>query len=157
MNASLKSLRAAFAFLFLTGCATHMRDFIPNGAGQNLPPTNPAHIQALDSVPGSSMVIGVVIVDRSKAGNTEDIIAQAKQKAAAAGGDFVVWEDSEGTAPGAAAEPETPHGPASPGHDASNFGHTGPDAPADTNLLFHSNTPKARFTVGIFLQNAPAH
>lgn len=94
------ALRALLAVLFLAGCASHPRDFIPNGAGANLPPTNPAHIQVLDSVP-RGMIIGTVLVDRAKAKNTADIIEQAREKAAAVGGDFIVWEDSLGTSPSA--------------------------------------------------------
>jgi len=136
------------ALLPLAGCASHPHDFIPNGAGVNLAPTNPAHIQVLDSIP-RGMVIGTVLVDRAKAKNTEGIIEAAREKAAAVGGDFIVWEDSLGTVASASPAP-APGGPP----PSANSGELGHDAalpseplPEDTT----EKTPKARFTVGIFL------
>jgi len=132
--------------LYLTGCASHPRDFVPNGAGVNLAPTNPAHIQVLDSIP-KGMVIGTVLVDRSKAKNTAEIIETARERAAAVGGDFIVWEDSLGTLPSASA---TPVGPQTPESNAGNLGHAAalPEIlPEETT----EKTPKARFTVGIFI------
>lgn len=131
--------------VFFAGCASHPRDFIPNGAGVNLEPTNPAHIQVLDSVP-RGMIIGTVLVDRSTAKNTSDIIEAARVKAAAAGGDFIVWEDSLGTM--ATATPT----PGAQGPDANTQLPHSAALPADV-LPEQSveKTPKARFTVGIFL------
>ena len=94
------------------------------------------------------MVIGTVLVDRAKAKDTASIIQQAKIEAAAVGGDFVVWEDSLGTAPSAAS---TPGAPAPPTADSGELGHASalPDAtpPEET----AEKVPKARFTVGIFV------
>jgi hypothetical protein len=146
--------QSLLAVLLLGGCASHsQRDFIPNGAGVNLAPTNPDHIQVLESVP-RGMIIGTVLVDRSKAKNTEEIIAQARQKAAAVGGDFIVWEDSLGTlapaetpAPGAA---PTPSNAGSLGHGGSIMDEPPPEQTAE-------KTPKARFTVGIYLPEGRSH
>jgi hypothetical protein len=146
-----KSLRPAFHFmlaaLLLAGCASpHPRYFIPNGAGVDLGPTNPAHIQVLESVP-RGMVIGTVLVDRAKAKNTAGIIETAREEAAAVGGDFIVWEDSLGTLPTAT---PTPGEPAAPNTDSGELGHSSslPPPPEETS----EKSPKARFTVGIFLQ-----
>ena len=73
--------------LLLAGCALHPRDFIPNGAGVNLQPTDPAHVQVLDSIP-RGMIIGTVLVDRSKAKNTQDIIEAARVKSSLGGRRF---------------------------------------------------------------------
>lgn len=133
------------AALLLGGCASQ-RDFIPNGAGVNLEPTNPEHIQVLDSVP-RGMVIGTVLVDRSKAKNTAEIIEMARQKAAAVGADFIVWEDSLGTAPVPGA---SPGGPAIPDANTGGLGHgTAMVEPPPEQTV--EKTPKARFTVGIFM------
>ena len=134
------------ALLLLAGCAFHQRDFIPNGAGVSLAPTNPAHIQVLDSVP-RGMVIGTVLVDRSKAKNTADIIEMAREKAAAVGGDFIVWEDSLGTV----AVPTPTPGAAPPTANSEELGH---NAALPSEALpedAFEKTPKARFTVGIFM------
>jgi hypothetical protein len=147
------ALYALPAALFLAGCASHPHDFIPNGAGVNLEPTNPAHIQVLDSIP-RGMIIGTVLVDRAKAKDTQAIIEAAKQKAAAVGGDFIVWEDSLGTLPVATPTPGEP----APSQSNGELGHSIADAgppPEETT----ERTPKARFTVGIFLPDkspAPA-
>jgi hypothetical protein len=129
----------------LAGCASHSRDFIPNGAALSLPPTDPAHVQVLDSVP-RGMIIGTVLVDRSKAHNTADIINTARQKAAAVGGDFIVWEDSLGTLPVATPTP----GAEAPSQNNGELGHGTANVeplPEETT----EKTPKARFTVGIYL------
>jgi hypothetical protein len=150
-----KSLRAAstglLAMLLLFGCATHPKDFIPNGAGVNLQPTDPAHIKVLNEVP-RGMIIGTILIDRSKGKNTQDIIAAAKAKAASVGGDFIVWEDSLGTLPVATPTP----GSAPPSADYGELAHStastlGPP-PEETT----EKTPKARFTVGIFISDKPA-
>jgi hypothetical protein len=145
-----KALPAIVAALVLGGCASHPRDFIPNGAGMNLAPTNPAHIQVLESVP-RGMVIGTVLVDRAKAKNTDEIIEQARQKAAAVGGDFIVWEDSLGTSPNASPSPAEP---AAPAPNTGALGHAAalPDEPMPEQMT--EKIPKARFTVGIFLPEA---
>jgi len=148
MRNPLKSVFHAMpALLFLAGCASHPRDFIPNGAGANLAPTNPAHIQVLDSIP-RGMVIGTVLVDRSKAKNTAEIIEMARQRAASVGGDFIVWEDSLGTSPSETSEAGAPTPPSS---EAGSLGHGGSpmDEPEPEQTV--EKTPKARFTVGIFL------
>jgi len=137
--------------LLLASCASHPRDFIPNGAGVNLPPTDPAHVQVLDSIP-DGMVIGTILVDRSKATNTDDIIQAARIKAASVGGDFIVWEDSLGTTPVATPTPGAAPPPPNSGdlgHDASLPAETPPEETFE-------KAPKARFTVGIFLQQ-PQH
>jgi len=147
-NFSLFSTGALAVAMWLNGCASHPRDFIPNGAALNLEPTNPAHVQVLDSVP-RGMIIGTVLVDRAQARNMNDIIAAAREKAAAVGGDFIVWEDSMGTSPSAS--------PAAPGSDlpSPNSGELAhgtalpPVQPPDEQLA--EKTPKARFTVGIYL------
>ena len=78
----------------------------------------------------------------------------AKQKAAAVGGDFIVWEDSLGTLPVATPTPGEP----APSQSNGELGHSIADAgppPEETT----ERTPKARFTVGIFLPDkspAPA-
>jgi len=138
------------AVLLLAGCASHPRDFIPNGTGVNLAPTNPEHIQVLDSVP-RGMVIGTVLVDRAKAQNTSAMIELARQKAAAVGGDFIVWEDSLGTVPVAT---PTPGGQTPPNSNTGSLGHATSmmDEPPPENTV--EKTPKARFTVGIFLPEA---
>lgn len=139
------------ALLLVAGCASHPRDFIPNGAGVSLEPTNPAHILVLNSIP-KGMVIGTVLVDRSKAKNTNDIIEMAREKAAAVGGDFIVWEDSLGTLP--AATP-APGAPAEPNANSEALGH-GAALPAETPPEETvEKVPKARFTVGIFLPDKP--
>jgi hypothetical protein len=139
------------AALLLAGCAPHSNhDFIPNGAALNLAPTDPAHIQVLDSVP-RGMIIGTVLVDRSKAHNTADIIDTARQKAAAVGGDFIVWEDSLGTLPVATPTPGEPM----PSQNTGELGHATANVepvPEET----AEKTPKARFTVGIYLDQ-PTH
>jgi len=142
------SILALLAPLLLAGCASHSRDFVPNGAGVNLPPTNPAHIQVLDSIP-RGLIIGTVLVDRAQAKNTNDIIELARQKAAAVGGDFIVWEDSLGTSPVATPPPAGP-APATP--NSGTLGHSGSilDLPPPEQAT-NEKTPKARFTVGIFL------
>jgi hypothetical protein len=138
-------LLAAIAAVSLYGCASQ-RDFIPNGAGVNLEPTNPDHIQVLDSVP-RGMVIGTVLVDRSKAATTAEIIEQARQKAASVGADFIVWEDSLGTLPSPSA---SPGGASIPDPNSGTLGHSTalPEAPPEETA---EKTPKARFTVGIFM------
>jgi hypothetical protein len=132
--------------ILLAGCASsHPKDFIPNGAGVNLAPTDPAHIQVLDSIP-RGMVIGEILVDRSKAKNTQEIIQMAKVKAASLGADFIVWEDSLGTLPVA-----TPTPGEAPSANNGEVGHSMADVeppPAEETV---EKTPKARFTVGIFL------
>ena len=137
------------ATIIAAGCATsshkHNKDFIPTGAGLTLEPTNPDHIQVLNSIP-RGMVIGTILVDRSKAKNIDDIVQMAKLKAASVGGDFIVWEDSLGTVAVPAAT-----GPSAPNADNTSLGH---DAalPAETPAEETSEkAPKARFTVGIFL------
>ena len=142
----MPAFRAILApLLFLAGCASHPRDFIPNGAGANLPPTNPAHIQVLDSIP-RGMIIGTVLVDRSKAKNISEIIDLAREKAAAVGGDFIVWEDSLGTMPS-----ETPAPGAAPPSASQELGHA-TALPVETPPeQVSEKIPKARFTVGIFL------
>jgi hypothetical protein len=139
------------ASLLLAGCASHTsHDFIPNGAALNLAPTDAAHIQVLDSIP-RGMIIGTVLVDRSKAHDTADIIAAARQKAAAVGGDFIVWEDSLGTLPVATPTPGEPM----PSQNTGELGHGTANVepvPEETT----EKTPKARFTVGIYLDQ-PTH
>jgi hypothetical protein len=131
--------------LLLASCASHPKDFIPNGAGVSLAPTDPAHIQVLNSVP-RGMIIGTVLVDRAKAKNTQDIIEMAKQKAASVGGDFIVWEDSLGTLP--VATPTPGEVPTSQNgelrHQTADFNAAEPEETIE-------KTPKARFTVGIFI------
>jgi len=141
----------AAALLLLAGCAYHSRDFIPNGAGVNLEPTNPAHIQVLDSIP-RGMIIGTVLVDRAKAKNTSEIIEQARQQAAAHGADFIVWEDSLGTAPAPTPTPAAGTGPGAPPATNGNLGHGSSllDEPPPEQMT-NEKTPKARFTIGIFL------
>jgi hypothetical protein len=141
------ALHAVLALLLLAGCASHPRDFIPNGSGVSLAPTNPDHIQVLDSVP-RGMIIGTVLVDRSKAKNTNEIIQMARQKAASVGGDFIVWEDSLGTLPSAT---PTPGGAPLPEPNSGSMGPNAalPEEVNPSNAL--EKTPKARFTVGIFL------
>jgi hypothetical protein len=141
---------ALLGALLLAGCASHSRDFIPTGAGVSLEPTNPAHIQVLDAIP-RGMIIGTVLVDRSKAQNTQEIIDTARKKAAAVGGDFIVWEDSLGTLPSAAATPagETPTSTNGELGHASALVDMPPEATSE-------KTPKARFTVGIFLPDRPS-
>jgi hypothetical protein len=139
-------LHALPALLILAGCASHPRDFIPNGAGVNLAPTNPDHIQVLDSVP-RGMVIGTILVDRSKAKDTDGIIAMAKAKAAAVGADFIVWEDSLGTMPVAT---PPPGGPPTAEPNSGELGH-GAALPEPSPENMPEKTPKAQFTVGIFM------
>jgi hypothetical protein len=136
--------------LLLAGCASHQRDFIPNGAGANLPPTSPDHIQVLDSIP-RGMVIGTVLVDRAQAKNTADIIRTAREKAAAAGGDFIVWEDSLGTLPVATPTPGEP----APSQNNGELGHPIATVGTPPPETMSEKTPKARFTVGIFLPGGP--
>jgi len=145
-NWSRPSLFILLTLLLVAGCATHQRDFIPNGAGVDLSPTNPDHIQVLDSIP-RGMVIGTILVDRSKAKNIADIINMARAKAAAVGGDFIVWEDSLGTIASPATASPTAVSP-----DPDVLGHSsalpeGGPLPEET----AEKTPKARFTVGIFI------
>jgi hypothetical protein len=142
----------SLALLLLASCASHPRDFIPNGAGVNLPPTDPAHIQVLDSIP-DGMVIGTILVDRSKARNTDDIIQAARVKAASVGGDFIVWEDSLGTIPVAT---PTPGEAAPPAPNTGDLGHDAALPAATPPEEMSEKAPKARFTVGIFLQE-PHH
>jgi hypothetical protein len=142
---SRPAFHALLASLLLAGCAPRQHDFIPNGAGVNLEPTNPAHIQVLSSIP-RGMIIGTVLVDRSKALNTQQIIDSARTKAAAAGGDFIVWEDSLGTLPVATPTPGEPAPSANNGELAHSTADIEP-LPEETT----EKTPKARFTVGIFL------
>jgi len=155
---AIQSMRTFFrtrtvlaALLLLAGCASHTNhDFIPNGAALNLAPTDPAHVQVLDSVP-RGMIIGTVLVDRAKAKNTADIISVARQKAAAVGGDFIVWEDSLGTLPVATPTP----GAEAPSQSNGELGHgTAEMAPPPAEYV--EKTPKARFTVGIYLDNSGA-
>ena len=145
-----RRIRFVFTFistaLLLASCASHSKDFIPNGSGLNLPPTDPAHIQVLNSVP-RGMIIGTVLVDRAKGKNTQDIIAMAKEKAAAAGGDFIVWEDSLGTLP--VATPTPGEGP--PPSNTGEVGHATADIEAPPSEEMVEKTPQARFTVGIFI------
>jgi hypothetical protein len=144
------SLKLVFSGLLalcsIAGCASHPRDFIPNGAGMNLEPTNPDHIQVLNSIP-RGMIIGTVLVDRSKATNTQDIIQAARVRAASVGGDFIVWEDSLGTLPVATPTPGEP----APSQNNGELGHpiATVDGPPPEETM--EKTPKARFTVGIFL------
>ena len=140
------ALWALAAAVLPAGCASHPKDFIPNGAGVNLAPTDPAHIQVLDSVP-RGMVIGEILVDRSKAKNTQDIIQLAKVKAASLGADFIVWEDSLGTLPVATPTPGEPAPSANNGEVSHPMADTEGPPPEET----VEKTPKARFTVGIFL------
>jgi hypothetical protein len=140
-------LRAALAALLLAGCASHPRDFIPNGAGANLGPTDPAHVQVLDDIP-KGMVIGTLLVDRSKARTTDEIIEAARIRAASLGADWIVWEDSLGIVPTPSATPNV-GGPPDPNtgslpHDASLPVETPPEQTAE-------KSPKARFTIGIFV------
>jgi hypothetical protein len=143
----------AVAAIIAAGCASHPKDFIPNGATVKLPPTDPANVKVLDSIP-RGMVIGTVLVDRAKAQDTASIIAQARKQAAAQGADFIVWEDSLGTAPGATPEPGSP--PAS-AQDIGTLGHTTAAVP-ESSLPEQTveKIPKARFTAGIFIGGAPA-
>ena len=134
--------------ILLAGCASHPKDFIPNGAGVNLAPTDPAHVQVLDSIP-KGMVIGEILVDRSKARNTQEIIQMAKVKAASLGADFIVWEDSLGTLPVATPTPGEPAPSANNGEVGHSMADTSGPPPEETT----EKTPKARFTVGIFLGN----
>jgi hypothetical protein len=149
MRTFSRSRSALAALLLLAGCASHKNhDFIPNGAALNLAPTDPAHVQVLDSVP-RGMIIGTVLVDRSRAKNIADIINSARVKAAAVGGDFIVWEDSLGTLPVAT---PTPGGEA-PSQSNGELGHATADVvpPPEETV---EKTPKARFTVGIYLDNS---
>jgi hypothetical protein len=146
MRNSLKILFPMLAALLpVAGCASHPRDFIPNGAGVNLAPTNPAHILVLNSVP-RGMIIGTVLVDRSKAKNTQEIIEAAREKAASVGADFIVWEDSLGTLPVA-----TPTPGEAPSQNNGELAHpiAGTDGPPPEEMS--EKRPQARFTVGIFL------
>jgi len=145
MRKYLPVFSSLLAILFLAGCATHQRDFIPNGAGVNLAPTNPDHIQVLDSIP-RGMVIGTVLVDRSKAQSIDEIKELARQKAAAVGGDFIVWEDSLGTLPAASATPAAPP----PEQNTGSLARAGSIMDTQPESMTEK-TPKARFTVGIFL------
>ncbi|HEX4084697.1 MAG TPA: hypothetical protein VHY22_07300 [Chthoniobacteraceae bacterium] len=136
------------AAILAAGCAStshHNKDFIPTGASLNLEPTNPDHIQVLNSIP-RGMVIGTILVDRSKAKNIAEIVQMAKIKAASVGGDFIVWEDSLGTvATPASTAPAMPNSDnTSLGHDAALPAETPPEETSE-------KAPKARFTVGIFL------
>jgi hypothetical protein len=137
--------QTVLAALFLAGCASHPRDFIPNGAGVNLEPTNPAHIQVLDSIP-RGMIIGTVLVDRAKARDTQEIIEAARERAASVGGDFIVWEDSLGTLPVA-----TPTPGEAPSQNNGELGHSIANVEGPPPEETTEKTPKARFTVGIFL------
>jgi len=134
------------AVLMMAGCASRPRDFIPNGAGLNLGPTNPAHIQVLNAIP-RGMIIGTVLVDRSKAKNTQEIIEAARQRAASVGADFIVWEDSLGTLPAATPTPSE----AAPSQTSGELGHAiaGTGGPPPEEMT--EKRPQARFTVGIFL------
>lgn len=145
MRTSLKP--ALLAALLLAGCASHPRDFIPTTAGVNLEPTNPAHIQVLDSIP-RGMIIGTILIDRSKATNTQDIINAARLKAASVGGDFIVWEDSLGTLPSAS---PSPAGADLPDSNTGSVAHTTAEIEGPPPEATAEKTPKARFTVGIFL------
>jgi len=135
------------AMLLPAACASHPHDFIPNVAALNLPPTDPAHIHVLDEIP-KGMVIGTIMVDRSKAKTTQDIIQLAKLKAASVGGDFIVWEDSLGTLPVATPTPGEPAPSQANGELAHSTADVAGPPPEETN----EKIPKARFTVGIFLQ-----
>jgi hypothetical protein len=147
MRTFLKSaFHGLLAALLLAGCAHHARDFIPTGAGVKLDPTDPAHVQVLDSIP-RGMIIGTVLVDRAKAKNTQEIIDTARIKAAAVGGDFIVWEDSLGTLPVAT---PAPGGPPVPSTNSGDLGHATANIEPPPELTVEK-TPKARFTVGIFL------
>lgn len=141
-------LFTVLVLLLIAGCASHQRDFIPNGAGVDLAPTSPDHIQVLDSIP-RGMVIGTILVDRSKAKNIADIINMARVKAASVGGDFIVWEDSLGTI----AAPASTPGPAEPPNPNSGELEHGSALPEGGPLPEETSekTPKARFTVGIFI------
>jgi len=150
MRISFKSVSCAlFAAVILGGCASRPHNFIPNGAGVSLQPTDPAHIQVLDSIP-RGMVIGTVLVDRSKAGDTKGIIEAARQEAAAVGGDFIVWEDSLGTLPVATPTPGEVNAPST---NNGELGHPTADIPSPPEEMTEK-TPKARFTVGIFLSGS---
>jgi len=138
------------AALLLAGCASHPKDFIPNGAGLNLQPTDPAHIQVLDSIP-RGMIIGTVLVNRAKAQNTQEIIQMAKVRAASVGGDFIVWEDSLGTLPVATPTPGEP----APSQANGELGHATADVAVPQPEETVEKTPKARFTVGIFISDKP--
>ncbi len=144
-NSSTPVLYTLLALLLAAGCASRPHDFIPNGAGVNLEPTNPAHIVVLNSIP-RGMIIGTVLVDRSKAKNTQEIIEAARQKAASVGADFIVWEDSLGTLPVA-----TPTPGEAPSQNNGELMHpiagAGEPLPEETS----EKRPQARFTVGIFL------
>jgi hypothetical protein len=143
-------VHALFSAVLLAGCASpHSRDFIPTGAALNLEPTNPAHIQVLDSVP-NGMIIGTILVDRSKAHNTQEIIDTARARAAAVGGDFIVWEDSLGTLPTATPTPGEPAPSQNNGELAHGTANVEGPPPEETN----EKTPKARFTVGIYIQGS---
>jgi hypothetical protein len=139
------ALIAPLIVFLAAGCAPRQHDFIPNGAGVTLEPTSPDHIQVLNSIP-RGMVIGTILVDRSKAKDIAEIVELAKIKAASVGGDFIVWEDSLGTV---AVPASTPGGGptaqnTSLGHDAVLPSETPPEEMSE-------KAPKARFTVGIFL------
>ena len=147
MHTSLRIvLSILVAGLLLAGCAFHPKDFIPNGAGVNLAPTDPAHIQVLDSIP-RGMIIGTILVDRGKGKNTQEIIQMAKVKAASVGADFIVWEDSLGTLPVATPTPGEPIPSAANGELA----HATADVEAPPSEEMVEKTPKARFTAGIFI------
>jgi hypothetical protein len=139
------------AILLLFGCASHPKDFISNGAATNLPPTDPAHVKVLDEIP-RGMIIGTILVDRSKGKNTQDIIALAKVKAASVGGDFIVWEDSLGTLPVATPTPGEPV----PSQANGELAHATADIEGPPPETTTEKTPKARFTVGIFISDKPA-
>ena len=143
-------LSASIAAFLFAGCASHPHDFISNGATTALPPTNPDHIQVLDSVP-RGMVIGTVLVDRSKAKNTAEIIAQARQKAAAVGGDFIVWEDSLGTSPVPGASPSATAPPPQPNSGDLTHSAALPEPLPEQAM---EKSPQARFTVGIYLSDS---
>jgi hypothetical protein len=145
-------LRAGLIALLLAGCASRPHDFIPNGSGVKLDPTTPDHVQVLDSIP-RGMIIGTILVDRTKAGNTQGIIAAAKVRAASVGGDFIVWEDSLGTEPVATPTPGEPAPTSTNGELA--HGSADYDAPTGPAVEGNSKHPQARFTVGIFLPGGP--
>lgn len=142
-----KLLVSASLVLLIAGCSMKQRDFIPNGSGVTLAPTDPLKVEVLDSIP-RGLVIGTILVDRSKAKDTADIIAQAKVKAGAIGADFIVWEDSLGTIPSASPTPAS-------GVPAPNSGALGHDAALPEPLPEQTaeKVPKARFTAGIFLSD----
>lgn len=144
---------ASLSVLVVAGCASHPKDFIPNGAGVNLEPTNPDHIQVLNEIP-RGMVIGTVLVDRAKSKDTADIIQAARLKAASVGGDFIVWQDSLGTTPAPSASPAAGQPP--PSAYSGDLGHSSanPSEPLPEDIA--EKTPKARFVVGIFLPGGRA-